>query len=960
MIFDFTEVSSVETSLFKPFLQKIETVSNELETHKILSPYAERLKAMKIEFDQPLLIMVMGEFSTGKSTFINALIGQEVARMDAKPTTAVITKLVYGNHENAVVYLKNGTQMKIDIANLAKVTAEGTAETDAFHDQIDYVEVALPIEFLKKVNIIDSPGLNADKQAHIETTTRFMNKADTVLWLFSVDAAGKSTEIKAIKELSPRLKPFAIVNKIDEIDEEEDDVEDVLETIRLQLKNHVTKLIGVSAKQALEGKLQNNQQMLAESNFKEVDNLLATDIASQQKEFKFNSLLESMSHVIAAYDVDMSSRLYKFKMMDKQRKYLYLKKQAAFGWRGLESVAKDVILIASKMNEEGNISAQLFMGIAYYTGMGVEKDLSRAVSLLETLPDNGMTLDEELLMLYYSSQDNNEKFFYWAKQAAEQDNAAAQLQVAACYLEGIGTEKNLQQAIDWAKKSASNGSLDAEVLLGLCYEELGPNHLQNAYKCYQHAANHGSPFGLNRVGLFIDEGKCVQKDSNLAFQYFKISADKGDLFGAYNLARCYSLGIGVQKDENEAFKYFTIAARRKEALPLVALGCCYRDGVGTKIDKDKAMHYFDSAAQKGSTDAMICIGNAYLDKDWLGENQTTALSWYKSAAEKGSSEGQYLTGVAYFNGLGTSVNNIEAKKWLKAAADQGHAAAQSTLGDYYRLCEEDEFEALEWYKAAAKQGEQLGQCRLGEYYYQGLAGLPVNYTTAYNYFKQAAEQEHMVAQYMLGVCYAEGKGTSKNGLLAVEWLDKAISQGYLDAKKYLADVYWEGTIVQENKVRAIKLYQDAAEQGDVDSQAVVGIIYSQGIGVRKNLDKGIYWLEKAAQYGNPDTENKLGIAYSNKERFDDAAEMYKRAAAKGYAWGQYNLGICYANGSGVPKNKQQAKIWLQRAADQGINEANKALKDLESGCFITTAVCEAYKKADDCYELQMFRNFRDN
>ena len=316
MDFQIAEVSLVDTSLYQPFLKRIETVSRELGTHKILTPYAERLAAMQDEFNQPLLIMVMGEFSTGKSTFINALIGQEVARMDAKPTTAVITKLVYGSHENAVVYLKNGTQMKFDISNLAKVTAEGVAETDAFHEQIDYVEVSLPVEFLKKVNIIDSPGLNADKQAHIETTTRFMNKADTVLWLFSVDAAGKSTEIKAIKELSPRLKPFAIVNKIDAIDEEEDSVEDVLETIRLQLKNHVSKLIGVSAKLALEGKLQNNQQMLEESNFKEVDNLLATDIASQQKDFKFNSLLESLSHVMAAYDVDMSSRLYKFNMMD--------------------------------------------------------------------------------------------------------------------------------------------------------------------------------------------------------------------------------------------------------------------------------------------------------------------------------------------------------------------------------------------------------------------------------------------------------------------------------------------------------------------------------------------------------------------------------------------------------------------------------------------------------------------
>ena len=45
----------------------------------------------------PLMIMVMGEFSTGKSTFINAMVGEEVTAVNATPTTAVITKLCYGN-----------------------------------------------------------------------------------------------------------------------------------------------------------------------------------------------------------------------------------------------------------------------------------------------------------------------------------------------------------------------------------------------------------------------------------------------------------------------------------------------------------------------------------------------------------------------------------------------------------------------------------------------------------------------------------------------------------------------------------------------------------------------------------------------------------------------------------------------------------------------------------------------
>lgn len=56
----------------------------------------------------PLMIMVMGEFSTGKSTFINAMVGEEVAAMNATPTTAVITKLCYGEQDKILVHYTDG------------------------------------------------------------------------------------------------------------------------------------------------------------------------------------------------------------------------------------------------------------------------------------------------------------------------------------------------------------------------------------------------------------------------------------------------------------------------------------------------------------------------------------------------------------------------------------------------------------------------------------------------------------------------------------------------------------------------------------------------------------------------------------------------------------------------------------------------------------------------------------
>lgn len=67
-----------------------------------------------------------------------------------------------------------------------------------------------------------------------------------VLWLVTARTAARSTELKAIKELKPRLKPIVIVNKLDEIDEEEEKPENIIANAAKLFKDKVTKVIGVS------------------------------------------------------------------------------------------------------------------------------------------------------------------------------------------------------------------------------------------------------------------------------------------------------------------------------------------------------------------------------------------------------------------------------------------------------------------------------------------------------------------------------------------------------------------------------------------------------------------------------------------------------------------------------------------------------------------------------------------
>ena len=174
-------------------------------------------------FEEPLNVMIMGEFSTGKSSFINALIGQEILKTNDTPTTAVITKISYGNSDKVLVHYVDGRLEEETTKKFEKLTSvTKNKKKNKIHENISYVERFIPVDYLKNINIIDSPGLNDTCKEHVEVTKRFVNNTDMILWIFTIQNAGTKSEVEALENLSEYLKPIGIVNKIDMLDDEDD------------------------------------------------------------------------------------------------------------------------------------------------------------------------------------------------------------------------------------------------------------------------------------------------------------------------------------------------------------------------------------------------------------------------------------------------------------------------------------------------------------------------------------------------------------------------------------------------------------------------------------------------------------------------------------------------------------------------------------------------------------------
>ena len=197
----------------------------------------------------------------------------------------------------------------------------------------------------------------------------------------------------------------------------------------------------------------------------------------------------------------------------------------------------------------------------------------------------------------------------------------------------------------------------------------------------------------------------------------------------------------------------------------------------------------------------------------------------------------------------------------------------------------------------------------------------------------------------------------------MKWYRKAADQGNAVAQAHLGDCYYRGEGVGQDYAEAVKWYRKAAGQGDAAAQTNLGYCYYSGKGVGQDYAEAVKWYRKAADQGFVFAQRNLGDCYYSGEgvgqNYAEAVKWYRKAADQGIADAQNSLGVCYQNGKGVKQDKKEAAKWYQKAADQGNEDAQKNLKNL-SGCFITTAVCQTFHKPDDCYELTMFRHFRDN
>ncbi len=177
--------------------EEYETINELLEVlPRVGSVGEERLAQVRdalFHADNPYLVVFVGPFSCGKSSLINALLGDEdLLRVGPTPTTDRITILRWGEQTE-------------------RMSSGGDVDT-VFH----------PSPLLKKVSFVDTPGMESIFREHENTTQNFLHRSDTVFMVMPATQAMSARNMETLQILKQYGKTIIIlVNQVDLLEEEE-------------------------------------------------------------------------------------------------------------------------------------------------------------------------------------------------------------------------------------------------------------------------------------------------------------------------------------------------------------------------------------------------------------------------------------------------------------------------------------------------------------------------------------------------------------------------------------------------------------------------------------------------------------------------------------------------------------------------------------------------------------------
>lgn len=347
---------------------------------------------------------IIGSFRKGKSTLINALLGQEIVPSDIVPTSATLNYIRYDTIPSAEIRFKDGTIKNIPIGEINNYITKITKESAAVAATVDKSIISYPCKFCQNsVQIIDTPGL--EDTAEMDKITESVIPYLDAMILVVVPGhpfGGAEADFVRNKVMTSDLgRILVVVNKIDTL-ESDDDRRRIIALIKDRFQESVLEklgenvnindaqskvgnlhIIGVSARNALKGKQNGDNNKFEESNFQELENSLSWILNEERGILELispvNLILSTAKEIQSVIDMRLNAI-----SMDAQKLDELTNKGIAEAERSREIAEKEIKKLS---NGAKNLQSELLPEVVkIYSSL--EEDMMKYVSDVEINPSD--------------------------------------------------------------------------------------------------------------------------------------------------------------------------------------------------------------------------------------------------------------------------------------------------------------------------------------------------------------------------------------------------------------------------------------------------------------------------------------------------------------------------------------------------------------------------------------------
>ena len=283
------------------------------------------LRATRERLVRRFTLAVVGEFSSGKSYLLNALLGKVryeaggriagLLAVDINPSTATITELQYGTVESAVAKYPSGREERIPMDRLSRFVAVGKGdERGALHDATadedtapSFVVVSVDSPFLQSgFTIADTPGLASLNPAHRRATLTYLPRTDAVLYLIDTQQPFTEGDASFLGLIGEHVRTIFIVQtKIDLWRMRETDGREAWDAARARIVDRARRfapdaeVFSVSARDYAAGSIDGDDTLRAQSGFPALISGLETSLECRAQSARVDRTLAVLHELVA-------------------------------------------------------------------------------------------------------------------------------------------------------------------------------------------------------------------------------------------------------------------------------------------------------------------------------------------------------------------------------------------------------------------------------------------------------------------------------------------------------------------------------------------------------------------------------------------------------------------------------------------------------------------------------------